>query len=695
MSDDIIDNRKTLLSDKINSLLLRSKTVHIASGYFRITGWNLIKNNFNNVDKMKLIMGVHTTEETVEELERGYQIQKDRLKEKIYDDFHKELEDIEEEKRSKINELYYLIAMGKVDVRVYDKKFFHSKVYLFEPNKPEISYTSIVGSSNFTRSGLTKNIELNSVIRSKAAYEYLINWFDEIWDESENFNSALLDTSTRLKSGRKEIPRYKEFEIEDMEKKIEEEAITESTTSIEGEKESQKEIQLDPFSNIIWKAPQAIGYQKWLNNGNKGILQIATGVGKTLIGIRAIYDFILKCNKQGKKPIILVAVHSNPMIGQWMEDIELWLRKNEKTFVMIQPISGELKGNIDEQIDEIYLNLALYENLIIIGHYNTVCSKIVPFLNKLSDEYKILFIADEVHELGTSNRIQKIEIFSPESCMGLSATPERYFDKSGTDFLKDFFKGIIYKYDIIQAIKDKHLCKYDYIPLICELSEDEERKYKKLTRIYAAEQSQKPKDPIKIKEIAFRRARIVKKAKEKDQKIINLLSDIRKKLRDENRDLKHMLIYLEDKDQLDRLHRNLPLDITSDIITQNRPPDPKDRWKIIDKLRIGAIQIILAIQILDQGINVPELEHAIIVSSTGNEKQFIQRRGRILRPSKYKEKAKIYDFVIPDIKAELKRAKIFYEACDNKEFVRNIFIEHNINIKDIKIQIERETLEED
>lgn len=219
-------------------------------------------------------------------------------------------------------------------------------------------------------------------------------------------------------------------------------------------------------------------------------------------------------------------------------------------------------------------------------------------------------------------------------------------------------------------------------------------KYKNLTRIFAVEQSKTPKDIEKIKEIAFKRARVVKKAKEKDKKIIKLISKIQSSLKSNGKDLKHMLIYLEDNDQLDTVHRKLPLNITVDVITQNRPPDKENRLKIINKLRIGAIQVVFAIQILDQGINIPELEYAILVSSTGNEKQFIQRRGRILRPSSHKDKAKIYDLVIPDIEREINRVKIFYNACDNKEYVRNIFKEYLINIEDVEFQIDRETIEE-
>ena len=670
ISEDIIDNRKTLLSDKLNSLLKRSITVHIASGFFRISGWDLVKENFKDIEKMKLVMGINTNIETAEEIDKGYK-KKDIMKKDFLKKIYEELDDLEYDQIQNSLDLYRFIESGKIDVRIYDKQFFHSKVYLFYHKDADFPCTSIIGSSNFTNKGLTHNIELNSVLRSKSAYDYLIEWFNEIWEEAEPFDCALLDTRSSV-----------------LNKKLKpSDGVPETSPKEEIETPVEEKV-YNPFNMIIWKIPQSLGYQNWLNNGKKGILQIATGVGKTLIGLRAIFDFIKNNQDNNSKTIILIGVHSNPMINQWKEEILHWLKS--PIIQYIQTVSGESRGTIENQLDDLNLNIELFDNIIIIAHYNTLCSKVIPFLNKLYTNYKILFIADEVHELGTSNRINKIREFNPDSRLGLSATPSRYFDNVGTKFLKKFFDGIVYKYSINDAIRDGYLCGYKYKPVLVDLSDEEYLKYMSYTKKLAIEQAKTPINKEEIRDIATARSRIVKKAKEKDDAVIQLINKIQNELRENNKKIEHMLIYFEDNDQLSETERKIPLDIISEKITQDHPSNVKDRRKVIKQLKIGAIQMLLAIQILDQGINIPELRYAIIVSSTGNEKQYIQRRGRILRPLSKKDYAVIYDLVIPRIENEKKRVKIFYDSCWNKDYVRDLFNENEgFDIEKYKIKIER------
>lgn len=619
-------------------------------------------------------MGINTNKETADELEKGYSARSDLIKSNFLTDTYKEIEQIDEQQKKNVLDLYSLIEKGKIEVRIYAKKFFHSKAYLFDHDDIDFPCTSIVGSSNFTNRGLTGNIELNSVLRSKSAYDYLVNWFDEFWEEAESFDRALLDTRSILFN--KPLNDITSSKAQSEEKDSPEESL--------GVK--------DPFADIVWKVPQSIGYQNWLNNKKKGILQIATGVGKTLIGIRAVNDFIIEHQDSERKAIVLIGVHSNPMIEQWREELIYWL--DESNFEQIQSISGEKKKSIDLQIEDLKLNLELFKNTVVIAHYNTICSKLVPFLNKLELKNDILFISDEVHELGTKNRIKKIKDFHPISCLGLSATPQRYFDKSGTDFLKDFFNGIVYTYTIEQAIEDNYLCGYKYKPIICKLSGEELEKYRKMTRLLAMEQEKTPKDKEKIKRIAMKRSKIVKKAKSKEDKIIELINQIQYELKEKNKTLKHMLVYFEDNSQLLDTYGKLPLNVVSERITEEYPVDKKDRRKLIRELKIGATQMIFAIQILDQGINIPELKYAIIVASTGNEKQYIQRRGRILRPLDGKQYAEIYDLVIPQIESEQKRVKVFYNSCSNKDEVKAFFRELDIDIDSIRMKFER-TLEEE
>lgn len=287
----------------------------------------------------------------------------------------------------------------------------------------------------------------------------------------------------------------------------------------------------------------------------------------------------------------------------------------------------------------------------------------------------ILFVADEVHEMGTEKRIEKFNLFDPEYRLGLSATPKRYFDEEGTDFILEYFRGnfyedgIIYEYNLSDAIRDGFLCPYDYFTIKCTLNQKETEEYNELTKKIIIERKKEEPDENRIFRLLFNRKAIINKASCKKEKILSLISDLKEQ--EQLRGLKYVLVYLEDTDQLMEIYDEL---VNQDYRVNYIIQDTKNRNEILERFKTGEIQILLAIDILDQGINVPELSIGIISSSTGNEKQFIQRRGRLLRihTQSGKDKALIYDLVVPyidsnKVEGEFERMRIFYEDCSNKE----------------------------
>jgi len=436
-----------------------------------------------------------------------------------------------------------------------------------------------------------------------------------------------------------------------------------------------------PFAKINWKDPPQIkSYQNWLINDRRGILSIATGVGKTLIAIRAIYEFLKEeKNKAEKKSrIIAIAVHSKPMIFQWRDEINQWLTNptnGEKIGLIIEIYGDSNKPNIKTQIADIKaISLQSNKPIILICHYTTFARDLIPILIKEQKRRKILFIADEVHEMGTDLRAEYFSIFNPIYRLGLSATPERYFDTSGTKFLVEYFSGIIYEYEIKDAIKDGYLCPYEYYPIICSLNTEEITNYNRYTTAIAMAEAEKDRDENKIKRLKRARKKIIKKAESKIPRTIELVKSLKNKLNMDG--LKYLLIYLEDKEDLNLLKNNLiNEDFQIDFIIEDTPSEKRN--EIIKNFKQGMIPILLAITILDQGINIPELKYGIITSSSGNKKQFIQRRGRLLRIDKKsgKRNAHIYDLIIPIlekrgnkirvIESEIERAKIFISDCKN------------------------------
>jgi len=638
---------------------------------------------FFNKGKMKLLCSVLVNDEEFFEILHNYK--EDIIPKFIEDKMLESLNEFQSKiMQNHLEVLAWLLKEGQLEIRfvlMLNKHYmYHKKIGIFKDEEGNI--VSFYGSLNESIGGWDGNNETFLVFKNWVEGEEKfirenIEEFERDWRLGRRKYSITYELNNAIKEriltlignkSKREIEDFIEHRRVELGKK----------TTKKGIMKKEEITQFNPFSSIKWKKPQIEGYQNWIENNRRGILSIATGVGKTLIGIRALYDFTIAKLKENKKPVVVIGVHSTPMIKQWKDEILEWLDVPEldEKFKIITTIHGEKKETIDQQIANLNMKWEWYKNFIIITRFDTLCNKLVHFLtNKTSEE--ILFIADEVHELGSEVRRERISSFKPSACLGLSATPERYFDEEGTKFLLDYFNGVIYEYEIKHAISDGYLCEYDYKPIFCNLNKEEEELYNKLTVAYTVETNKEDADPSKIQKILERRAKIIKKAESKFNTIIEVVN----KLKEKEGRVRHMLIYLEEKDQIDIVKNDLITnDIIPAIITQDQPKDKKKRYEIIEQLRFGRVPIILAIRILDQGINIPELKYAILGASTGNEKQYIQRRGRILRTKKNKNKATIFDIIIPISNSEIKRAKIFYNDCSNKSEVRKIFKEKNIEV---------------
>jgi len=497
---------------------------------------------------------------------------------------------------------------------------------------------------------------------------------EEIFDKIDSFNKKLRDSILN------EILERKRFDEE-----LEKEETSETILEVGKEVTLVKDI-----TQVKWRKPQIEGYQKWIKNDKKGILEIATGVGKTLIAIRAIYEFFIQKSDNNKRKIAAIALPDN-LIDQWEEELKEWLvDENGKTIPKIISIYSDpsKKKSVPKMLKKLEDDFTmLTKPLVILAYYNTFSSKVIPMLNRFKNK-KILFIADEVHDLGTSTRRKYFLKFQPDHLMGLSATPQRYFDDDGTKFLLNYFKnGIIYNYEINDGIKDGYLCEYKYYPLICSLTAKEREDYDKATKQIVALKNKIDKETNRARKVElkreydtalFRRKRIVKKAESKLPIVQDLISDL--KTQDE---LKYVLIYTEDDEQLGQLYDYL-IDSDYSVTKITRHEVMSERKTTIKQIKSGIRQILLAERILDQGIDIPNLKYGIIISSTGNIRQHIQRRGRLLRISNVKKFSTIYDLVVNDIESELKRVLTFYNDCMNNEEVGKLLLDNGIIIENIK-----------
>ncbi|MCC5627689.1 phospholipase D-like domain-containing protein [Nostoc sphaeroides CHAB 2801] len=218
---DIIDNRNQKLVDQINCILDSSSAAHFAVGYFFLSGFTAIAQRLTNIKELRLLIGNTSNRETVEQIAQGYrrlELIVDKVEAQKYPKHSEEkrmandtaanirssieLMDQTDEAETLVKNLVQMIEEKRLHVRVYTKGTLHAKAYIFDYGtiydgkgralERTEKGIAIVGSSNLTLSGISHNTELNVIIHGNDNHTELTNWFEELWNEAEDFNEALM-----------------------------------------------------------------------------------------------------------------------------------------------------------------------------------------------------------------------------------------------------------------------------------------------------------------------------------------------------------------------------------------------------------------------------------------------------------------------------------------------------------------------
>ena len=269
-----------------------------------------------------------------------------------------------------------------------------------------------------------------------------------------------------------------------------------------------------------------------------------------------------------------------------------------------------------------------------------------------------MIIADEVHNLGAdklSNSLnQDIKIR-----MGLSATPHRHFDDEGTQALFDYFGDPVYEYSLRDAIRDKHLTRYYYYPILVDLTEEETDEYweitQQLSRYYS--RGEKGDLPEFMKTLLIRRSRLLSGARNK----MDSLRQAIESLGEHNLTFEKALVYCGDgkviEEESNEHLRNIE-EVTELLYKMNFrvkkitfEENRTERDSAVNALKTGEVHSLVAIRCMDEGIDIPDARLGFIMASSTNPRQFIQRRGRLLRKATGKKFAHIFDFIVnpPDL----------------------------------------------
>lgn len=384
----------------------------------------------------------------------------------------------------------------------------------------------------------------------------------------------------------------------------------------------------------------------WLENGGIGIFEMATGTGKTFTAIGGIK----KIHDRESRLLVIISVPYKNLLYQWKNELSKW-------FIDVTILkSGTWQSVLNDEIIHMNCTTEPELSIMITSHDLFSTKKFVEQIKKCV--IPTMLLVDEAHHVGTTATRSGLSDHYVYR-LALSATIDRYFDDDGTEYLRNYFKGTIGKstvaeYSLEKAITDKLLCGYNYYPFFIDLTEEEFFQYKDMT--YKAARllnSKKPEERERGKMMIISRAKIIRDAENKFECFAHVLKELQYH--------KHTLVFCSEN-QFDKINeilrdplRQCNLDCTFNFrrITYDNPSNPKERTKILSEFAEGDLDILLSNNILNEGMDIPQARNCIIMASTGNPTQFIQRRGRVLRtytePYKdgsHKTHADIFDILI-------------------------------------------------
>lgn len=618
--------------------LKEAKEFYLGTGFFGAEWVDLAKDGLlqfvKNGGKMKLLTSVKVGEEEFEAFQKGEKAKTDAVLERalfkeVYENFKKE------NKEWMLNYLAWMVSNDILEVRLLvhkssDVHMYHDKISLWiddEGNK-----VASLGSMNSTLNGV-KNEEL-----IYSCFSWTPEGNESISDIEDGWNYDW--------EGKPE--EYFLLELPDIVKMDYKQIASHSNPYEENQRD--KVIGLNKSKEISMRDYQKEAIDNLKNNGYCGILAMATGTGKTFTSLLAVK----KIMEEKGNSFVFICVPQITLIDQWEASIY-------KVFGRRQVIKCAFNRNSWDAD----LNVALkYFNpkspVFVIATYDSLTN---PKLQRYISQSKMnfIYVFDECHKLGMPQIIKQFNPRKDSYRIGLSATPERWFDKEGTKFIELIIGPVVFEYSMEKAIDSGMLSPYNYHIVLSQLTDEEMSQFILLSDQIAKcsrnedDNGDSLSDSLKL--TLEKRAKISKKAFNKKQDFLRVFS--------EQKDKKGSIVYVFDEqvdDMIETIKDEFGLNVHG-IVANTKP---EDRKKILEGFNNGSVDVLVAIQCLDEGVDIPNCHAEYILASSTNPREFIQRRGRVLRKSSvYPNKvAEIYDFVTiaPD--------SVMYDSSDKMKVIK-------------------------
>lgn len=584
---------------------------------------------------IQLICSPRLSEEDIWAIRHGYD-----LRETVINSLLTEVSEpvcIYEEER--LNLIATLIAEGKLDIKLAYMEddtginVYHEKIAVFiDRDGNRIAYS---GSMNESENGMEENFESFFTFCSWNGGEQQTSLaerdFDQMWEDNTSrirvipFPDIVVEKLLKYKKERLEPDM--DFLQYSYERKTQE-----PTSSV---------FKIPSFVSLREYQTRAI--LEWKKQKYHGIFSMCTGSGKTFTGLAAMC--MLGKMKQDALAVFIVCPYIH-LVSQWEEELWGW------NFV---PIVCHSQAEDKRWYDKLLRKYRRFKKegkpFICITTVDTFCGEqIQAIISNMTSDMNVLLMADECHNLGAQSVSERL----PKQIqyrIGMSATVQRHMDKKGTERLLSYFGEECIEYTLADGIRDGVLSHYEYHPVPVCLEEDELAAYAELTnrlKKFIIIEDEKTKISEAGKQILFKRSRILAGARQKADVLLELMTQY---MYDDS-----ILVYCgattvwdnetgSAEKQIDMITGRLKKELGMSVRRFTSQENLEERQEIKKYFKSGQYQVITAIRCLDEGVNIPGIKTAFILSSSRNPKEFIQRRGRLLRKSDNKEKAVIYDFV--------------------------------------------------
>jgi len=584
-----------------------------------------------NGGRMFLVASPRLTDEDKEKIDKGYNI-RGTVESALLRDIQIPLSEID---TARVRNLTWMIANNKLDIRIArpwnltGSGIYHEKIGVFYDTFDEETSNKVAfcGSMNETPGGLISNYESIDVSigwdeseRERQRVQGHVKHFNDLWEgKASGLETLEFPEAVRRDILRKYSPTFPEWE---------------------------------PVGKRRLRPYQEEAVNQWIQANEKGILSMATASGKTFIA--------LKCLEKCPQPILsLIVVPSMDLATQWLDEIKIEYPLN----CLVREAFSQ-KPNWIAQVGNLVSAFRDFpddsKRYFVITTIQTASREKFRSLLKGIPTSKLAIVVDEVHHSGAPE-FSKVFKIDADCRLGLSATPERAWDDAGNQAIFDYFGPQVFEYNISDAIKDGVLIEYQYLIHPVALDYDEKQRFRETShKIIVTLETARAKYPNlklasvprilesldrtdrelgnRLRSLYLTRIGIAKKAEAKKDALRKIIRDYQ---------LRRCLVYCNDLEHLEEFVKII-FEEGYEAMEFSSRIEVREREKIKQSFarETAGNKFLVSVRCLDEGVDLPACDSAILVSSSRSTREFVQRRGRVLRKHPSKKLSTIHDILV-------------------------------------------------